>query len=163
MNPNPAINSQGYFLDPTLIIPDDKVDLHYMAKDKYTEIADSVNLREIGVFPLAEVQTGQQWYTPGNPQQYRQVFRKVIPITGGIPAGGASAAIAHGIVSIRRFTNIYGTAIAAGPLYYKLPYASAAGTGNVQITVSSTTVTVTGGATAPALTDVEVVLEYIKV
>lgn len=163
MNPNTAINSQGYFLDNTLIIPDDKTDLYYLAKDRYTQIADTINLREIGIFPLTEIETGQQWYTPGNPQQYSQVFRKVIPIAGGVPAGGASAAIAHGITSIRRFTNIYGTAISAGPLYYALPYADAAGTGNVQITVTPTTVTVTGGATAPALTDVEVVLEYIKV
>lgn len=161
MNPNTAINSQGYFLDNTLIIPDDKTDLEYLAKTRYTEIADTINLREIGVFPLAEVETGQQWYTPGNPQQYRQVFRKVIPI--GSVAAGPGTAVNHGITSISRFTNIYGTGNAAGPLYYALPYSEAGGTGNVEVQVSDVSVTVILGATAPALTDVEVVLEYIKV
>lgn len=152
--------SQGYFLDPTLIIPEDRTDLEYKVKDVYTQIADATNIREVALYPLLEIETGQQWFTPGNPQSYRDGWRKVVSI-GSVAAGGTSGAIAHGITGITAFTHIYGTAV-SGANYYALPYAEAAGTGNIEVQVTGTTVTVIGGATAPALTDVYIVLEYIK-
>lgn len=152
--------SQGYFLDPTLIIPEDKTDLEYKAKDLYSQIADATNIREVSLYPLLEIETGQQWFTVGNPQVYRDGWRKVISI-GSVSAGGSSGAIPHGITGITAMTHYYGMGV-SGSNYYALPYAEAAGTGNIEVQVTNTSVTVIGGATAPALTDVYVVLEYIK-
>lgn len=153
-------DSQGYFLDPNLIIPDDPVDQRYRVKDLYQQVADCVNMRGIELYYPLEIETGQQWFVPGNPQRYYSGWRLVVQIPD-LSAGGDTKTVNTSIDSILKYTKIYGMAT-DGTNWYQLSYADPAGTGNISISATTASVTVTSGATAPALTNVIAVLEYIK-
>ena len=153
-------NSQGLFLDPTLIIPDDEVDKQYLVKDRYTQIADCVNIREVGSYQLVEVETGLEYFTPGNPQKVREGWRKVIQV-GTVTGGAPGTTVNHGINDLTTLVKWEGWGD-DGTNFYVLPYVDAAGTGNVSIDVTATQVTVTSGATGPTLPNVYVVLDYLK-
>jgi len=154
-------NSSGLFLDPTLIIPEEGGDdLLYTAKDKYEQIADAVNVRECSLYPLSEIENGQEWFTVDNPQRYRDGWRLVVQMPD-FPGGGTGTAVSHGIQDLTDVTHRWGKAI-NGTEFVGLDYVDEAGTGNIRIFVDATTVQLIGGATSPALTQVYVILEYIR-
>lgn len=153
-------DSQGFFLDPTLIFPTEEGDVSYFIKDRYERVASSVNLREVSFYPLAEIETGQDWFVNGNPQQYKGGWRKIIAMPD-FPGGGAGTAVAHQIQDLTDVTHRWGKAI-NGSEFVELDYVDEAGTGNIRILVNGTNVQLIGGATSPALTNVFVVLEYIR-
>lgn len=152
-------NSQGFFLDPNLIIPSDPTDMAYRAKDLYEQIADAVNVRDIAVYALAEVETAQQWFIPGNPQRYYDGWRKVIQMPD-IPAGMSSGPIAHKINGVLKMTRYWAQGT-SGTSYYQIPWVNIGAANVIEIDVTTTDVTIINGL-ATDLTDVFVVLEYIK-
>ena len=152
-------NSQGYYLDPTLIIAEDEEDIEYQIKDLWTQVADTVNLRDIAIYNLTETETGQQWFVPGNPQRFYDGWRKVIQIPD-LLAGAGSGAIAHNISGILKFTNYWGQGRSVND-FYQIPWLNAGAANVIQLDVSTTSVTVTNGL-ATTLTGIFVVLEYIK-
>lgn len=153
-------NSQGFFLDPTLILPSNEAEMQYFVKSRYEQIADSVNVREIAVYALSQTETARQYFNPGDPQKYRLAWRKVIAI-GTVTGGAAGTAVDHGISDMTELVGWSGWGVSL-PNRYVLPYVDSVGTGNVSIDVNATQVTVTSGATGPTLTGVYVVLEYIR-
>lgn len=71
----------------------------------FKRIATTLNIREVGYYLDEEVLTGKQFYpTSGNPQEFRSIFRKVIPCTGGLVAGNNS--FAHGLIIDVNFTLV---------------------------------------------------------
>jgi len=134
----------------------------------YKRIAQSVNTKEGGLFSLQELFSSQQYFTLGNPQQFRNVYRKVfdmVSLNGGPIAAGATVTAAHSITGIVAPTHIYGGATNSdAPVkFIPLPYVSATVvTDQVQIYMTSTNVVLVNGATQTDLTQAYVVCEYLK-
>jgi hypothetical protein len=127
-------------------------------EDMYNEIANAVNEKDIGIYDIIERQNGQQYYTPNNPQEYRNILRKVIPIPA-LTIG--SNAIAHGITNIADtwdFTRIYGVIKRASgsPIFIPIPDET------VHIEVNSVNVLITNVPASYIGFIGNVVLEYIK-
>jgi len=123
----------------------------------YIDIAQKVNSRTVGTFPLnTPVVTGERWFLTGQPNS-QQTLRQIYTFTA---AGG----IAHGITTtqIEGFTKIYGT-FTDGTNWYPLPYVDVANANNqVNVYVSPTNIVITAGAGAPpAITSGIVVLEWL--
>jgi len=149
------------YLQTSFYFPDDFDEFRVKFLSIYQQIANSVNVRQIGIFDLNEFLTGEQWFTAGNPQIKRQTFRKVFNI--GAIAAGATSTTAHGISGVTSFTHIYGTSVTAAPDYRPIPYASATAVNQqIELKVSSSNITIINGAAAPNITSALVVLEYLK-
>lgn len=125
------------------------------------DVANTVNVREIGFYDLSPTLTGQKWYSvqptnsPQNPATKRQTFRKVFPFSD------ASLTINHGITGAVFFTSIYGSAT-NGTLFFPIPYVSATAADQIGITVSSTQILVAkGGGAPPVITTGVIVLEWL--
>lgn len=138
----------------------DDEQLRLLLSKVYTEIVNSVNIKENGVYDLVEVQNSQQFFVVGNAQKKRFAFRKLI-LFDAISAG-ASSSVAHGITGITTCTHIYGTAITDAPDFRPIPHASVTVNANIEVIVTSTVVTVNVGAASPNVTSAIVVLEYLK-
>lgn len=126
-------------------------------------ISNGVNIRDVGFYYNEETLTGQRFVPTGNQQDYRSVFRKVIPI-GALP-NAVPKSVPHGITvrSTTRFTRIYGTANNPSTSFIPLPFVSTTAAANcVQVTVDSTNVVITTGVNYSAYTDCFVVLEYVS-
>lgn len=126
----------------------------------YTDIANAVNSRTIGVHDKFQVVTGERWFNNTNVQSKRQTYRQVYEF-GAITAGAPAVTVAHGISGITAFTAIYGTCITATPDYRPLPYASTTAGANIELNVDATYIYITVGAISPNVTSGIVVLEYL--
>lgn len=135
-------------------------DLRLLLSKSYTEIANSVNIKENGVYDLVEVQNSQQFFNPANAQKKRFAFR--ILVTFGAIAAGGTSSVAHGVTGITNCTHIYGTCITATPDFRPIPHASVTANANIEVIVTSTTVTINVGAASPNVTSAIIVLEYLK-
>jgi hypothetical protein len=114
-----------------------------------------INTREIALYDLVELQTGQQWFNPANTLIKRYGFRKTFSISD------AALTFAHGITGITLCTYI-GGAFTDGTNFYPLPYVSTTLANQIQVVVSPTQVVITKGAGAPAITSGVLVLEYLR-
>ena len=73
-------------------------------------ISNTVNGKSGGLNTLNETITGDQYYTTGDPQKFRNVFRKtfdLVEINGGNIPPGALAPVSHNITSIFESAGIY--------------------------------------------------------
>lgn len=157
-------NSKAAFLSTYEVFPtDDENQLQVKMSNLHTDIANCVNIREIGLYEQnTELLTGQQYSYPGTNQTKNYVFRKVFYF--GAIAPGATLTVAHGINEFTVFTNIYGTIIVNIPEFRPLPYVSATLiTDQVGVSVTPINYVITNGATAPAITSGTLVLEYLKI
>lgn len=148
--------------------PKDQQKFLEILTELYKRIANCVNTKEGGLFSLQELFNSQQYFTPGTPNIFRNVYRKVfdmVALNGGPIAAGATASFAHNITGIVAPTHIYGGATNSdAPVkFIPLPYVSATlVTDQVQIYLTSTNVVLVNGATQTALTQAYVVCEYVK-
>jgi hypothetical protein len=74
------------------------------------EISNSVNSKEGGLYSLAETGSSELFYTQGNPQQFRNVYRKVldfIDLNGANIGAGAAVNFPHNIVGVFESAGIY--------------------------------------------------------
>ena len=133
-------------------------------------IANAVNIRDAGYYPLTEFINGQLWFE--NPTlsssttqvpEYRQVWRKVINF-GALP-NTTTKNVAHGITvdSNLTWTRIYATATdTTGLTGLPIPYSHATTANEIRLDVTSTNVSITTGANRTNYDTCYVVLEYIK-
>jgi len=81
------------------MVPEEWEDAREFLVEHLKKISNAVNLREIGWFIDEELLSGKAFIPgatiAGNPQQFRQVLRKVVN-TGALVAG-ANAGVAHGV------------------------------------------------------------------
>lgn len=154
-------NSNAVYLPTTTNYPSDLQELIIRLNSTYVDIATRLNTKEIGIYNLSEFLTAQQWFTAGNPQQFRDAYRTVYSI--GTIAAGATSTTAHGLTNVTAFTHIYGTCITATVDYRPIPYSSATATNaQIELKVDATNITIINGAGAPQITSALVVLEYLK-
>ena len=134
----------------------------------YKRIADAVNTKEGGLFTLQEYFDSQQYFTPGIPNKFRNVYRKVfdmVNLNGGNIAPGSTISVAHDINGILIPTHIYGSATNSDSpaKFLPLPYVSATLiTDQIQIYLTPTNVVLINGSTQTTLTQAYVVAEYLK-
>ena len=156
-------NSQGQFLDYTITIPSNEVDMNLKLTDSYQQIASAVNNREISVYTTQELPNGQQYFNPSNAQLFQSVYRKVIDF-GALP-DTTTKSVAHGLTFDANtiFTHIYGAASdPTGTTYIPIPYSSPTLNENISLSVDGTNVIVETGIDRTNYTTCYIVLEYIK-
>lgn len=154
------VNTRTAYLNVSETFPLEPVDLREKLNFIYSLIANATNLRDISQYENVEVINGQQYFTSGNPQKKRQVYRKVINF-GALP-NAATKSVAHGITlsATSEFTRIYATATQPNTSFLPIPYASAAD--SIELSVDMTNVNITTVSNRTAYTICYVVLEYIK-
>lgn len=148
-------------IDPVVFLPDQENEYNFAITETFYKYAVGINSREISYYPENEIFSGQYYFTAGNPQRFRNVFRKVINI--GALAAGATYNQAHNITDATMFTKIYGSCVTDTPDFRNIPYASATVvTNQIEARATSTNLIVVNGATSPNLTSCYIVLEYLK-
>ena len=169
------------YAQPEIIIPNDWNEARLILTDYIIQTAEAINARGISQYidgtlntageNISQTQTGEKWFDPNDSQKYRDGFRTVITIDGGLlnhGAGVATQSQAHGIVTTDRtvFTRIYGAATDPGTSSIisaiPLPYVDVDALANgIEITVDATNVNLRYGADYSAYSTAYVVLEYV--
>jgi len=172
----------GPYLPPNIIIPDDWDEARLILTDYLLRAAEAINARELSQFQdasldaagenISETISGQQWFTPGDPNRFRYGSRTVVNLTNGLlnhGAGLATQSQAHGITTTEntRFTRIWGAATDPGATTltqaFPLPYVDVDALANgIEITVDATNVNLRYGADYSAFTEAYVVLEWVE-
>lgn len=132
-------------------------------------ISVALNLKDSGYYVTDSFVNGQLYfpnpiYNSGTAVNatYRQVFRIVINF-GALPNAGIKT-VPHGLIVNNQytFTRIYGTASdTTGFNYIPLPYASATGADNIELSVDATNVIVETTTNRTNFNVTYIVLEYI--
>lgn len=157
------INSLSAFLPQNIAFSNDPKQFLIQITKLFSDVSRYMNLREICVYDLTEIPTGEQWFNATNTQVKRDGYRQVYNI--GPIAAGATSTTAHGITgySTLNFTHIYGTCITVVVDYRPIPYSSVtAGNQQIELKVDATNITIINGAAAPNITSAIIVLEYLK-
>lgn len=141
-------------------VQDDPAEFQLLMQSTYSNLANSVNIREIASYETVELPTGQQFFVVGNAQTKRYTFRKSFVI-GAIAPGGNQTAL-HNISNITLVTHVTGGVVTANPDFRALPYASVTANANIEVTVTPTQYIVRNGAGGPAITSGILVIEYLK-
>lgn len=163
-------------LPVSLEIPSDPKQFQEIISLMVKRIIDAVNKKEGSLYYLQELGNFQQYWgidSLGNPVPYtfRNVYRKSVNF-GALP-NSTTKSVPHGIVGIQAssglstfsFTRIYATSsnqINGSELFIPIPWASASGTDNIEITVDNTNVNITTTTNKSKFTVTYVVLEYMK-
>lgn len=123
----------------------------------YADISRNTNARDIAIYDLVEVTTGQQWYVTGSPQTKRSGFRKTVQIPALVLGLNS---IAHGIAvgtpSTYVFTPSNGMIFnQALPKFVPIP------NDDIHVDIDATNVNITIPAAYVGYTG-NMVLEYLK-
>lgn len=160
-------NTQGPFIPTNQYFPEDPQKLKETLSITYSDMARRLNIKEIAIYDLTEIPTGEQWFNPLNVQIKRDGFRQVYYITTPI-APGTTYIQAHGITGFATtltFTHIYGTAtINAASFEFKpMPYVNNS-LETITLEVDNFNFEIINGLTVTGFTIISaiVVLEYLK-
>lgn len=150
-----AVQSQ---LPLSIELPEDPKELRFRLNDLYQKTTASLNSKEGGLYQPLERTNGQQYFSSGNPQRNRTVYRMTVDF-GALP-NTASKSVAHNISgwdSSFRLTRSYGAATDPTGLN-ALPIPN----NGILLTINSTDVTVTTTSNRSAYTATTIVIEYTK-
>lgn len=120
----------------------------------YTDIAQAVNSRVLGIFAVgSQVQSGESWFLVN---QKQQALRQVFTFT-------TTASITHNIrvTDANQFTRCFGSYTDGTNSYGLIFGTSVAVAGLITFYVTSTQIVFAVGAGAPAISSGRVVLEFI--
>ena len=117
----------------------------------YKRIANATNTKEGALYTLQELINFQQYFSPGNPQVFRNVYRKTFSI--GPVAPSATVVVPHGIVGILESAGIYAHCTSNVPEFFTVVYPD--------IKLDTVNITFTN-PTTDTLDPVYVVAEYLK-
>lgn len=143
--------------------PQDPKLLQVVNTETYKRTANAVNTKASGLYLPQETASFQQYFTPSNPMQNRDVYRKVIDF-GVLPNAGVKT-VAHGIAfdSSSTLTHLYASATdPVNLLYIGIPYSSATLVDNIELSLDSTNVIITTASNWSAFTVCYVVIEWLK-
>lgn len=118
-------NSQGQFLDYTITIPDDSIQMNLKLTDSYQQIASAVNNREISVYSKQELPNGMQYFNNADTQLFRNVYRKVldfVELNGGNLAASTNYNFAHDISDVYESALIYANCTSTTGFRFTLVY-----------------------------------------
>jgi hypothetical protein len=151
----PGLQNQ---LDISIELPEDPKEMRDMLNDVYQGIASTVNTKEGALYVPIEKLTSGQYFTPGNPQINREVYRMVVDF-GTLPSTGTKN-VAHNIVGWNdqfRLTRAYGAATdPIGLTAVPIP------NDNIFLEINATNVIVTTTADFSTYTDSTIVIEFTK-
>jgi hypothetical protein len=120
-------------------------------------VGNAVNTKEGSLYSLQEFFNFKQYYTVGDPQTFRNVYRKcfdLVDLNGGnIPAGG-TVSFPHGITGLFEGTMIYAGCTSTTPTYFSVM-------GQPTIYLDSVNINFTNPIGVP-LKSVIAVCEYLK-
>lgn len=124
----------------------------------YVDIANAVNLRTIGLFPVNRgAITGEGWFLSQNQKQ--QTIRQVFIVSAGTPA------ITHNIQNFipANATRCFGSYIDAAGNGYGLVFGTSTATpGLITFYLTNTQIIFVLGAGAPVLSSGRVIIEYLS-
>jgi hypothetical protein len=150
------VANQVVYLRNSREFPEELHQLSVEVDRAYIDIANAVNSRTVGIFPVARsVVTGEAWYKTGFQKQQTQ--RQVYNFT-------STAAINHGITvtNIDQFTHCWGV-FTDGTNWYGIIFGSnVAIAGQISFYITPTQITFLSGGGAPALTRGTIVLEWMS-
>ena len=164
------VNSTPY-LRSTREFPENLHDLAFQSNKAYLEVANAVNQRTIGIFPVVKgAVTGESWYVNKNRKQQslRQVF------TFGLNATGTTITIPYKLHGFDQFVRIWGTCITTntavpgpGPFvildYRPIPYTSATAVNQqIELKVTPTDIVIIIGAASPNLISGLIIIEWLS-
>lgn len=162
----PASSVQN-FIPNDLLIPDDWAEANLILTDYIRLLVDAVNTKEIAQYSQNLNLTGQQFFTVGDAQKTRYVYRKVINF-GALP-NATTKSVAHGMVNTQNslWTRIYATATDPGATTttsaIPIPYVDPTNLANgIEINVDTTNVNIKTAVNYTAYTNCVVILEYIQ-
>lgn len=163
---NPLIANQ---LPISFDFPEDGRDIRDTISLIYKRIANSVNTKEGGLYVPQETFTSQQFFTPGNPQKFRNVYRILVDF-GALPAGAGTKSVPHNInggsaiPNTYIFTRIYAVARnQTANLWIPIPFVIPGTTNDATIFVDTLNVNIQVSTASYAnYTQCYVILEYIK-
>lgn len=152
------ILNQAPFLRTTRSFPQEIQAISVEIDRAYVDIANSVNTRTIGIFPVNKpIVNGESWFLGGSTLR-QQALRQVYQFSG-------AGTIAHGIntTTLTGFTRIYGS-FTNGTNFYPLPYIDATAANNqIEIYIGPTNINiVAGGGAPPAIVSGTIVLEWLS-
>ena len=151
-------DSETSILQTTINIPADNGEARYVLEKSYSDIANSVNLREIAIYDLTENQNGQQWFIYGDNLRKRFGYRKCFSqITAG-----AVTTIAHGIADITscRITRISGT-MQNSPFTTAIPLPQS-GANPVSISIGAANITLNDSTAAYVGYTAYIIVEFVR-
>lgn len=149
------IVNQVAFLRTSREYPEQLHQLSIEVDKSYVDIANAVNVRTIGLFPVNRPAiTGDSWFITARRQQS---FRQIYPFT-------TTAAIDHGLnfTEIERFTRTFGEFTDGTNWYGLIPGSNIAIAGQISFYVTPTQIIFMVGGGAPAVTKGTVVLEWLS-
>lgn len=136
---------------------EDPVVLRETLTDTYKRTVDSMNTKVGGLYPLQEVASFKRFFTEGEPFKYRNIYRKTFVVDPAV------LNFPHNIPGIVFVTEMYGVMLTSQPDWRPIPFTSASlVTDQVSLKVTTTNIVIVKGATAPAIVEAFVVLEYVK-
>jgi hypothetical protein len=152
--------NQVAYLRTTREFPEELHQLTIEVNKTYVDIANTVNVRTIGLFPVNRpAQTGESWhFTSDRHSGIRQVFA-----FGAIAAGG-TLNIPYKITGFNRLIRLFGTVITDAPDQRPIPYSSVTANANIETlldTVNSQIV-IKVGAASPNVVSGFIVFEWIS-
>lgn len=149
-------------------LEEDTSDWRIKLMDEIKNIKYALNDKAIGKYSILETYTGETFFTAGNNNKERHLFRKVVDI-GNLPVGGSAVlnvkSIPHGIsISDNMyFINIYGVANLKSTRFIPIPfYDVTAPTKSIKVEADATDTIITVGSTGYSLYTAYIVLEYLK-
>ena len=161
-------NGLQSFIPNDLIIPETFPDANLILTEYIRQLVDAVNLKDIGQYNTVETVNGQTFFTPGDANDARFVFRKVIDF-GALP-NATTKSVAHNInVSAGTiFTRVYAVATHPtntdpNPKSLPIPFVDPnTSTNGIELYVTDTNAVIITAANYSAYTTCYVIVEYIK-
>lgn len=153
------LKQSPYLRDQRKFPRDDVKNLSEQMDHAYIDIANKVNARTIGTFAInSQIVTGEKWYLDGQegqPQQ-QQTLRQIYEFTA---AGSIPHDISFNDVSF--FTKPSGS-FTDGENYYGVIYGSSVEiVGQVSFYIDSVNINIMSEATAPAIQNGIIILEWL--
>lgn len=150
--------SDGSLVPTTFYVPKDWDEFQIKFTEIYQLIANAVNTREISIYNSEETFTGKLFYTTGNAQVFRPVYRKSYNFSD------ASLTFSHGINDLEIVIEWKGGGRDNAGNYFPIPFVDTIAIGNqIKVDIIGSNIVVTkGGGTPPTISDAYLTLEYLK-
>ena len=121
------------------------------------DVGNTANTKTGGLYNLVELFNSNQYFTQGNPNVFRNVYRKtfdMVNLNGGNIGAGATVSFPHNISGLSSAALVYAGCTSTTPTYFSVM-------GQPTVYLSATNVNFTNPL-GVALTAVYVVAEYLK-
>ena len=158
-------NAITSYIPEDISVPEDSVEASRVLTSSLKQIISALNDKDIGHYNVVEGVNGQKFFTPNDPQRFKNVYRKVIDL-GGLndftavnPQNTAhNIQITAGMVIVR----LYGVATDPSTTYIPLPYMDMTGGGNnIQLSMDATNIVLRSNFDYSGFTTAYAVIEYI--